>query len=497
MKHIKLILGFIATIAFVGCSTDYLETDPTEEVSSDKLAEISKVKPEALGALLSGIYTTMYTTGSGGTTGHDDFGQKGYDVYTDMLCSDMVLAGVNYGWYKSLIQYQATVDYTRDENYRPWRYYYRVILSANQIVEALGGNDVVPENEEGKHILGQAKAMRAYGYFYLAQLYQKSYNADEKILPIYTDTKTPNQPKSSAKEVYALIEKDLKDAIVLLETFNRSSKSSVNKAVAQGLLAYTYGAQGKYKEVSDVTADVMTKGGFPLTTESQLAAKIDPVTGKLLNTDGGFNDINTASWMWGVDLTNAINLDLISWWGQVDVYSYSYAWAGDPKNIDKGLLSSIKAEDIRKTQFTASTGSPRNKFYDPNRKIGGQRVITTDYIYMRIDEMYLLNAEAKAKLGDDAGARTILKQLLTIRKVNGTYLDGLSGIALQNEIYLQTRIEFWGEGKSYLAMKRNKATITRGSNHIYFAGQSFPYDDAKLTFSIPQAEVLNNPVLNN
>jgi hypothetical protein len=26
--------------------------------------------------LLSGIYTTMYTAGSGGTTDHDDFGQK-------------------------------------------------------------------------------------------------------------------------------------------------------------------------------------------------------------------------------------------------------------------------------------------------------------------------------------------------------------------------------------------------------------------------------------
>jgi hypothetical protein len=41
--------------------------------------------------------------------------------------------------------------------------------------------------------MGQA-AMRGYAYFYLAQLYQKEYNA-EMILPIYTD-KVPNQPKS-------------------------------------------------------------------------------------------------------------------------------------------------------------------------------------------------------------------------------------------------------------------------------------------------------------
>jgi len=67
---------------------------------------------------------------------------------------------------------------------------------------------------------------------------------------------------------------------------------------------------------------------------------------------------------------------------------------------------------------------------------------------------------------------------------------------LLDEIYLQTRIELWGEGKSYLAMKRNKATITRGANHLFFAGNSFQYNDPKVTFVGPGAEVINNPDLN-
>jgi hypothetical protein len=33
-------------------------------------------------------------------------------------------------------------------------------------------------------------------------------------------------------------------------------------------------------------------------------------------------------------------------------------------------------------------------------------------------------------------------------------------------------------------------------NHLFFAGQSFQYNDAKLTFAIPQNEVLNNPFIN-
>ena len=114
---------------------------------------------------------------------------------------------------------------------------------------------------------------------------------------------------------------------------------------------------------------------------------------------------------------------------------------------------------------------------------------------MRSDEFYLLNAEANAKTGQDAAARTALSTFLAQRITDVSYLNALSGQALLDEIYLQTRIELWGEGKTYLAMKRNKAKITRGSNHLFEAGNSFSYNDPKLTFVIPQAEVLNNPNL--
>src|SRR5690606_31742254 len=152
---------------------------------------------------------TMYNTGTGGTDlDHDDFGQKGYDIYTDMLQSDMVLGALNYNWYSNVARYTATIDYTSNINYKPWRYYYRIIFGANTVIDAVGGTDNVPEKQDERHIMGQAKLMRAYAYFYLAQLFQKgSYNESEKILPIYTNTSDPNQPKSTAKEVYDLIVK--------------------------------------------------------------------------------------------------------------------------------------------------------------------------------------------------------------------------------------------------------------------------------------------------
>lgn len=494
-----LFLAASGTALLSGCKKEFLETQPSQFTTPEQLAAAAKQDPKVLTGSITGLYTTMFTTGVGGTTGHDDFGQKGIDIYTDMVQSDMVLGALNYGWYAPLARYQATIDFTRNETYIPFRYYYRQIYGANTVIDALGGNSVVPANATDKATMGQAKAMRAYAYFYLSQLYAREYgDGSAKILPIYTTAKADslNRPKSTAAQVWNLMVQDLSEAITLMDAFTRASKDQVDKNVAKGLLAYVLAARGTqadWAQVVTLTQDIMT--AYPKTTPIQLVFNGSNAT------TAGFNNVATPSWMWGVDITLAQGLDLISWWGQVDQFTYSYAWAGDPKTIDRGLYDAIRTDDIRKGQFQSPTASslrlqPINKFFAPARTSGGQRQITTDLIYMRADEFYLLNAEAKARTGQDALARTALSSFLSDRITDVSYISALSGQALLNEIYLQTRIEMWGEGKSYFAMKRNKATITRGSNHLFEAGNSFAYNDPKLTFVIPQAEVLNNPNLN-
>jgi hypothetical protein len=487
-------LAIAGSAALSSCKKSFLQTQPSQFTTPEQLGAAAQQDPKVLNGTIAGLYTTMFTPGVGGTTGHDDFGQKGIDIYTDMLQSDMVLGALNYGWYAPLVRYQATVDFTRNEAYIPWRYFYRQIFGANSIIDILGGNEVVPATAALKATMGQAKTMRAYGYFYLSQLYAKEYgNGTEKILPIYTtaDASKANQPKSTAKDVWDLMIADLTQAITYLTGYTRTTKDQVDINVAKGLLAYVLAARGTqadWTQVVTLTQDIMT--AYPKTTSAQLV-----YNGTNAST-AGFNNIATPSWIWGVDLTLSQGINLISWWGQVDVYTYSYAYAGDPKPIDKGLYDAIRADDIRKGQFNATNLQPRNKFFDPNRVIGGQRQVVTDLVYLRADEFYLLNAEAKARLGQDATAKTALKTYLADRITDLSYIDALSGQALLNEIYLQTRIELWGEGKAYFAMKRNKATVVRGSNHLYEVGNPIPYNDPKLTFVIPQAEVLNNPNLN-
>jgi hypothetical protein len=205
--------------------------------------------------------------------------------------------------------------------------------------------------------------------------------------------------------------------------------------------------------------------------------------------------------MWGVDLNDEIGLGLVSWWGQMDYYSYSYPAFGDAKSMDQTLFDAIPATDSRKEQFLNSPGvyehlMPLFKFYDADReRYGSSRIVKADYVYMRVAEMHLLAAEFAAKAGNEGEAKTNLKALVGQRVTDASYIDQLSGPSLNSEIYLQTRIELWGEGKSYLAMKRNKATVTRGSNHLSFVGEAIPYNDERLTFEIPEGEIQFNPFI--
>ena len=479
MKKI-LTFSILSAVAFnlTACKKDFLNTSPTEVVSTAP-ADVR----------LNGLYLMTYQTGTGGTSGHTDFGQKNVDICTDMLCGDMALLATNYHQYQDVANLKATQQPSDNYNYIPWRYYYRLIYEANKSIAELAS----PKNNSEKYTLAQFRALRGYAYFYLMQIFTTKYEPDSRTnsIPLYTTADITSKPRVKQSEVYAQIISDLEFAVTNLAGFTRSKKGMIDKYVAEGLLAYTYAAMGNNQKVADLAQDIVNNSGYPLTTREQIF--YDTTTKK----GGGFNDVETKSWMWGVDLITENSFDLISWWGMIDIYTYSYAWAGDGKAMDDKLYAQIRTNDIRKKQFDEEL-LPSNKFFSPDRVIGGQRKISTDYIYMRVDEFYLLAAEALAKLGQDAQAKTIYKELLKLRYPEATaatdiaYVDALTNAQLQDDIYLNTRIELWGEGKSYLAMKRNQKTVTRGTNHLELKNGTFSYDDVKVKFAIPQNETINN-----
>ncbi len=487
----RFIYFFAATsLITASCSSDFL--DPvrnTAVVTSEDIANNADINPALLDGSLNGIGSLLIEPG----TRHYDLGQKGIDIFSDMVCGDMALSANSYGWYASTSNMIVTTDFTREENLLIWRYYYKVIALSNNVINSFGGNDAIPATSAARHSLAQAKAYRAYAYFYLAQFFQRAYDPSQPILP-YNDGETISYAKVPASQIYDLIERDLTQAVDFLDDFTPTSKQQFSKHVAKGLLAYTYAAMGNYPDAKILSEEIINSGAYPLTTRGQLAF---PGAGS------GFNNVNTASWMWGYDLTVEMGQQLLNWWGQVDYFTYSYQFAGDRKTIDTNLLALIPATDIRRSQFgTSGTTNrmPINKFFDPARVGNSQQIVTTDLVFMRIEEFYLLSAECAAKSGDEPTAKLRLKELLAIRLSGGlteaeAYVDPLTGANLKQVIYNQTRIEMWGEGKSYLAQKRNQATITRGTSHVFRANQAFAYDSDEMSFQIPQTEMNNNSLI--
>lgn len=500
MKKI-ILLALSVGLIFGACSKDFLELSATDTISKSDIDIISANSPHLGVATLNGLYAYNVRAFSGGTTGHDDFGQKGYDIYTDMLSGDLNLNSAIYGWYGRIANLQNITNFTSNENYKPWRFYYYMVRGTNNVIDPYKGKELT--NAE-KKVLAEAKALRAYMYYNLVVMYTKGYDANEKKLPVYESAVLANLPAKHTQEVFDFMIQDLTDSMRLFEEVGAVGKEkNINYLVAKGILAYVYAAKGTTEaltEAAKLTDDIILSGAYPLASKNILL--------------GGFNKMSSNSnWMWGAVLTSENNLDLVSWWGQMDVYTYSYAYVGDTKGMSTELYNAISDSDIRKKQFVNTvvkdiTGEemeigtdntvPANKFYSAKGKLfGGQRIIESDYVFMRVEEMYLLNAEVKARLGQDGAAKEVLKTFLAERVSDISFIDGLNGQTLVDQILLQTRIEFWGEGKAYAAIKRNKSDFKYGSNHLYFSNANFSYDDSRMTFLVPQNEIMNNPVYNN
>ena len=175
MKRNLLYSILLTSLALVGCSEEFLDPQRnTSVLTSEDLSEFSDINPALVEGTLEGIASFMIQ--DFGVTGsrHYDFGQKGVDIWTDIVSGDMALSGSAYGWYNNTANLVSTVDFTREENNIIWEYYYKIVNLANTVIQTTGGNDGQPETAAARKIMGQAKASRAYAYYYLAQLFQNS-----------------------------------------------------------------------------------------------------------------------------------------------------------------------------------------------------------------------------------------------------------------------------------------------------------------------------------
>ncbi len=366
--------------------------------------------------------------------------------------------------------------------------YYQFIYSANEVIS------IASQSESGGVALGIAKAFRAMCYLDMARMYdplpakapdRPSYESELEAVkgltvPIVREGATleqlENNPRATREEMFNFILSDLTDAESLLADYQPASKTMPSQAVVYGLLARTYLWLGgfeetyegfvtgteAYKKAAEYARKAINASGCTIMTESQW---LDPKT--------GFNTVNS-SWMWAmIQTTDTVLNNLLSWAAHMSLEAvYGYGYGAQP-GISVFSYERISDTDFRKKSYVTADRSyaaaqPYMSLTEEEFKTvalyasykfhtaGGEKSNFTianvvDIPMMRVEEMYLIEAEATAHY-DEATARTLLTSFMAHRDPN--YRIPAATTDLVEEIIFQKRIEFWGEGIIYYDMKR-------------------------------------------
>lgn len=116
------------------------------------------------------------------------------------------------------------------------------------------------------------------------------------------------------------------------------------------------------------------------------------------------------------------------------------------------------------------------------------------YPLMRVEEMYFIVAEAAAHQNAAEGKAQLESFMQTYRDAN--YVCSANDII--DEIILQKRIEFWGEGITFFDIKRLNMSVTRGYEGTNFADAARFNTNGRpawMNICIVQTEKNNNSAL--
>lgn len=520
MKNILKISTFAlaASVMLSGCIE---ETIPTSSATSDQIGESASALQSLANAIPVNMAYPYSVYGSGNNYGFD-FGYPALLCATDAMTGDVICSsgddGSGYDWF---FYWQAGVMLgpTQTLSGFPWNCYYTFIKSCNDVIGMITGEEL---SETQRAVLGQTKAFRAQLYLDMARLYEPKENKYTTIgdnikgltVPIMDENTTEedsrNNPRATREAMFEFIIGDLDAAEELLADVSSASKTVPSLAVVYGIKARAYLWLGgfdesNYAKAAEYARKAIDASGCTIMTKDQW-----------LDKTLGFNTAN-ASWMWYLPqsaegISNLVNF--IAWRSSEATWGYGgkYVFEGVTSKFYEQISSTdwrkqaFKAPDaeyasyqsltnLTKEQFEALPAYANLKFHPAAGETASYSVgNVTDIPLMRVEEMYLIEAEATAHTNETAG-RQLLQSFMANRDPKYSVPAAKT---LVDEIIFQKRIEFWGEGVVFYDFKRLNYGIETG-----YTGTNVPSDCRFVTegiapwwnFCIPESETQQNTVL--
>lgn len=476
MKINKIIAMALAGALLVGCAD--LDTEPKgSTITEDQKAGVIENNPEMVAASVNAI-TSNFSIYNKISDTHNDFGYPSIMLFLDSRGIDLVGMDDGYNWFSGCFELNEGAFNTY-YNSIVWGTLYNQIYSANAVAS------LIPEDTEDstlKFYLAQALAMRAFDYFNLAQVYQFTYegNTDAPCVPIVTNENALEAgvngcARSTVGEVYEQITSDINKAIALLDasSFKRADKRYIDAATAYGIRA---------------RVNMVMQNWAAAAADAQKAIELSDATPKSFAdaSKPSFKDMTEEDWMWGIyiaETDRVVTSGIVNWPSHMGSLNYGYASVGAWRRINASLYNMINASDCRKGWFLDASGQSANLNKAQQAYISNEAKAPAftqvkfapykDEIYtstnacdiplMRIEEMYLILAEAQAMSGNAGTGKATLETFVKTYRDPQYTTNASSAEAVQNAVWIQRRIELWGEGQSYFDLMRLRKGVDRAS----------------------------------
>ncbi|OBX23230.1 MULTISPECIES: RagB/SusD family nutrient uptake outer membrane protein [Bizionia] len=343
-----------------------------------------------------------------------------------------------------------------------WNGSYNLIYAANSIIEGLENSTGIPEPDK-ERLLGEALFVRAFVHFYLVQIFGEiPYIATTDYLANSTVS------RMSLTDVYAAIITDLEAANISLQDTGltpfrlRPSRAAVSTLLARvNLYSFNW-------EAAEMAASAVISGDN--------LTWVPALEDVFLKTSTGT--------IWQL-MRNQPGLPTY------DAENFIFTLSPPPNRaLSSHLIDVFELGDLRKSVWTGHVVDGSEVWYYPYKyKQFVPEAESREYsIIFRLEELYLIRAEARAHLGDIEGAQTDINTIRNRAGLGNTTAS--TEQALIEAILHERRIEFFSElGHRFFDLKRTgflDATLNPIKPGWNSTGRLWP---------IPDSELLLNPNL--